>query len=175
MGAATVRLRLAEIAQLLRPKGPGDAPTLVAALADAPDLSARHPLRVNALLRQANAAVVRKDLAAATAAFERTGLTEQQCALIGPAPTMTSSGASSSLYPTELVQMGFEGWARVEYDIGADGRTAQQRTLLAYPPFLFGDAAKAMIGKTRYARSYRPETSVACQVNTQQVRFALPK
>lgn len=175
IGAATLRLRIVQLYQGDRKSVPADAPVLLAAVADARDLPERHPLKINALLSQANAAAARGDLATAAAAFERTSLNEQQCALIGPTPTVASSGASASLYPMELVRMGFEGWARIEYDIGADGRTARQRTLIAYPPFLFGDAAKAMIAKTRYTRTYRPETSVACAANQQSFRFLLPR
>jgi outer membrane biosynthesis protein TonB len=175
VGAATLRLRIVQLYQSDRKSVLADAPVLLAAVADARDLPEHHPLKINALLSQANAAAARGDLATAAAAFERTSLNEQQCALIGPTPTVASSGASASLYPMELVQMGFEGWARIEYDIGADGKTARQRTLIAYPPFLFGDAAKAMVAKTRYARSYRPETSVACAANQQSFRFMLPR
>ena len=174
VGAATLRLRIVQLYQWDRKAVLPDAAALLAAVADARDLPEHHPLKINALLSQANAAATRGDLAAAAAAFARTNLSEQQCALIGPTPTIASSGASSSLYPTELMQMGFEGWARIEYDIGADGRTARQRTLIAYPPFLFGDPAKAMIAKTRFARSYRPETSVACAANQTSFRFLLP-
>jgi hypothetical protein len=174
IGAATLRLAIAELHQYDSKNTPADAPQLIAAVADARDLAEHHPLRVHALLAQANAAAARGDMAAAAGAFARTGLSEQQCALIGPKPTMASSGASSELYPVDLMQLGFEGWTRIEYDIAADGRTAGQRTLIAYPPFLFGDAAKAMIGKTRYVRSYRPETSVACAANQLSFRFALP-
>lgn len=109
VGAATVRLQIAELYGFDRKLAPADMPQLIAAVADAPDLPPRHPLRVRALLAQANAAAARGDLSAAAAAFGRTGLSEQQCALIGPTPTVASSGASSSLYPMELVRLGFEG------------------------------------------------------------------
>lgn len=175
LSAATLRLAIAQSSGGDRKRGGVDASALLAAVSDAPDLPERHPLKMHALLAQANAAAASGDLAAAAAAFARTGLTEQQCALIGPRPSVASSGASSSLYPTELIQMGFEGWTQIEFDIAADGKTAAQRTLIAYPPFLFGDAAKTMIAKTRYARSYRPEASVACAANRQSFMFRIPR
>lgn len=176
LSAATVRLLLAEARRDDRGRRTADpeGDALVAAVAAEPGLPERHPLRVRALLDQANRAAARGSLDAAQQAFAQTGLTEQQCALIGPKPAMRSSGASSDLYPTELVRAGFEGWTRIEYDIAADGRTVRPRTLIAYPPFLFGDAARKMIERTRYEASYRPSQSVACAGNQSNFVFRMP-
>ena len=155
------------------PRASDDAQAHLVAVADARDLPDRHPLRVGALLRLANLAAKRGELAAANGYFQRTGLTEQQCALIGPKPAMQKTGATSSLYPQEAVRMGFEGWAVVEYDITPDGKTASQRTLFAYPPFVFGDAAKAMIANARFDASYRPAGGTACSASQTPIRFTL--
>ena len=174
LGAAT--LRLATAAQLrMAGKAPNaEADALTTAVADGASLPERHPLRVHALLSQANRAAAAGDLPAAAALFERTGLSEQQCALIAPRPVMRRHGASGDDYPTDALMMGFAGWTQVEFDIAADGRTARQRTLLAYPPFVFSDAAKRMVAQARYEKSYRPETGVACSANQIGVNFRLP-
>ncbi|SOB86468.1 hypothetical protein SAMN06297144_1573 [Sphingomonas guangdongensis] len=174
VSAATLRLAIARQFPNGEKKQVADADQLLAAVADARGLPERHPLKVHALLAQANAAAARGDLAAAASAFGRTGLTEQQCALIGATPRIESSGASASLYPADLVRMGFEGWTQVEFDIAADGRTAAQRALISYPPFLFGDVASTMVAKTRFARSYRPEATVACAADKRTFIFKLP-
>lgn len=136
-----------------------------------PGLAPHHPLRQLALLRLANLSAARGDLPAAQALFERTGLTEQQCALIGPRPALKRSGANADDFPDEAKQFGFEGWVRLEFDINADGRAAQPRAIVAYPPFVFVDAAKSMTGGMRFETSYRPGGNLACSANSQMVRF----
>ncbi|KQM22788.1 hypothetical protein ASE73_00630 [Sphingomonas sp. Leaf24] len=171
LSAATIRMMLANRSYPPAPKG--EAEQLLAAVIASP-LPENHPLKVAALLRQADLLAQRGDVAQARAVFDRTGLTSDQCALIAPSPVVQRSGAMSSLYPTEAVQMGFQGWAQVEFDIAADGRTMTQRTIAAYPPFVFGDAAQKMVGATRYRSSFRPEGNTACSANIQRFRFQLP-
>nr|WP_275402939.1 energy transducer TonB [Sphingomonas corticis] len=72
------------------------------------------------------------------------------------------------------VQMGFEGWVRVEFDIAANGTTVVPRAIAAYPPFVFNDAAQGILRDARYTSSYRPSGNVACAANTQSVVFRLP-
>ncbi|MEN2747983.1 energy transducer TonB [Sphingomonas sp. T9W2] len=170
LSAATVRMMLANRSYPAAPKA--EAEQLIAAVVAAP-LPENHPLKVAALLRQADLLAQRGEVAQARAAFDRTGLTSDQCALIAPSPVVQRSGATSSLYPTEAVQMGFQGWAQVEFDIAADGRTVTQRTIAAYPPFVFGEAAQKMVGATRYRSSFRPEGNTACSANIQRFRFQL--
>jgi tetratricopeptide (TPR) repeat protein len=138
-----------------------------------PGLDVHHPLRQLALLRLANLRSARGDLAGAQALFERTGLTEQQCALIGPRPAMKHSGASGEDFPREAMQFGFEGWVQLEYDITAEGRAAQARAIVAYPPFVFVDAAKNMAGGMRFETSYRPGGSLACSADSGMIRFVM--
>ncbi|PCD03072.1 hypothetical protein COC42_01210 [Sphingomonas spermidinifaciens] len=173
---ATVQLRVAEIRQRLAGNRAAD-PALDAALtavADTPDLPERHPLRARALLGLANNAAARGDFEAAQRAFARTGLDEQQCSLVGAKPDMKRSGASSAFYPTELTRLGFEGWSRIEFDIAADGKTVGPRTIMSYPPFLFGDAAKEMIARARFEQSYRPANGLACAADQRTFVFRLP-
>jgi len=58
--------------------------------------------------------------------------------------------------------------------IGAD-RASAVRTLIAYPPFVFGEAAQGVARSMRYRASYRPASEAACGGQTVSVRFALPK
>lgn len=133
-----------------------------------------HPLRQLALLHLADRAADAGKLDAAQAYFARTGLTEQQCALIGAQPDLKQSGAGSSDYPLEALRYGFEGWVRLEFDIQADGRVAGTRALIAYPPFVFVDTATRMSRDFRYQTSYRPEGNVACNAKQENVNFIIP-
>ena len=142
-------------------------------VADDGGLPAHAPLRQEALLWLANDAARGGQIDAAQAYFQRTGLDSEQCALIGPKPAMRSSGASGSDYPTEALQMGFEGWVELEYNINADGTTAAARALISYPPFVFEDAATGMAHGIRYERSYRPGGGEACSAEQQSIKFLI--
>lgn len=136
-------------------------------------LGTAHPLRQLALLDLANRAAAKGDLNAAQAYFQRTGLTEQQCALLGPTPALRRSGAGSEDFPNEAMAYGFEGWVRLEFDIKADGKTAGTRPVIAYPPFVFVDAATRMSSGLRFETSYRPGGNVACSANNSTIRFVM--
>jgi len=116
----------------------------------------------------------RGDLAGAAAAFARTGLSAEQCDQLGLTPDLRAAGASSSDYPMEAIRMGFEGWVMAEADVTPDGRTATQRAVIAYPPFVFDQAAVGIAKGARYASSFRPEGSLACQGARLPIRFLLP-
>ena len=172
LSAATLRLLIA------RPMNKAVPPTDAAALLDAvigePQLSQRHPLKVAAMLGKANVLAAGNDLPAARAVFERTGLSAEQCALVGLQPAVKRSGASSADYPMAAVRLGFEGWVRTEYDISADGRTVAPRVVTAYPPFVFDDAATGIVRDTRYTSTFRPAGALACAGEQQSILFRLP-
>ena len=170
--ATTLRFLIAQTYHKSPP--PADAPALMDAVIAEPKLPGQHPLKVGALLDRANTLAAAGDLAGARAAFDRTGLTEEQCAFIEPSPVVRRGGGSSSDYPMAAVQMGFEGWVRVEFDIAANGTTVEQRAIAAYPPFVFNQAAQGILRDARFTSSYRPSNSLACAANTQAVIFRLP-
>ncbi len=171
LSAATVRMLLASDVYQRKPADRAEQVTAVLA-SPLPD---NHPLKVAALLMRADQSAQRGDVAGAQAAFKRTGLTADQCALIAPTPAVQRQGATSNLYPAEALNMGFEGWAKIEFDIAADGRTLTPRTVAAYPPFVFGDSAQKMIAATRYRSSFRPENDTACTGNAVRIQFNLPR
>lgn len=172
LAADTLRL----LAIPSKPDGSEHAAAIALAqgVADDAGLPDRAPLRQNALLWLANDAARAGQTKAAQAYFTRTGLDQEQCALIGPMPPMRWSGASGSDYPTEALNMGFEGWVRLEYNINADGTTAATRALISYPPFVFENAATAMARDIRYERSYRPGGGQACTAEQQSIKFSIP-
>jgi tetratricopeptide (TPR) repeat protein len=138
-------------------------------------LQAHHPLRQLANLALADEAASSHDFAAAQGHFAATGLTEEQCALIGMQPVLQRSGLSSNDFPATAMQYGFEGWVNVEYDIRSDGRTAELRPIIAYPPFIFNSAAVGGLTNSRFQASYRPEGGKACSANRTNIVFLLPR
>ncbi len=171
LAAATVRLTIAAPRYKSRP--PEDAAALLDAVVSAP-LPDAHPIKTAALLQRANLLAAGNDLAGARAAFARTGLTAEQCALVDLSPAATRPGGSANDYPMEAVRMGFEGWVRAEFDITADGRTATQRAVVAYPPFIFNEAAVGIVRGSRWTSSFRPEGALACAGQQRSVTFRMP-
>jgi outer membrane biosynthesis protein TonB len=106
--------------------------------------------------------------------FDRTGLTAEQCAAIGVQPAVQRMGAGANDFPMEAQRLGFEGWVRTAFDIAADGRTVAPRAVIAYPPFIFDEAANGIIRDARFSSTFRPEGALACSGQQQSVRFLLP-
>ncbi len=143
-------------------------------VADDVRLGDHHPLRQFAQLRMANDFARRGDLAQAQRLFAATGLSEEQCAFIGPRPALQSSGTSAADFPLDALSWGFEGWVRTEFDIKADGGTADVRAVVAYPPFIFETAAQKLMNGERYQSSFRTEGGAACRADQQGVVFKIP-
>ncbi|MEO5586161.1 MAG: hypothetical protein ABIQ81_00555, partial [Novosphingobium sp.] len=135
-------------------------------------LAPGNSVRQYALLQLANDAAATGDLSSAQAYFQRTGLTEEQCALLGPKPEMRKDGTAAG-FPNEAAEYGFEGWVRLEFDITAAGAPIGSRAVIAYPPFIFVDSATKMSQAARFRSSYRPGGNMACAANNSNYRFIL--
>ena len=147
------------------------ARALLQRVADDPALAATDPMKVAALLQIASIKQRDGDTAAAKAAFDRTGLTADQCALIATPPAFLSAGGN---FPTEALRWGFEGWTQTQFDIAADGRVQGQRAIISYPPFIFTKAGVDTMSGARFAKSYRPDGALGCGAETKRVKFLLP-
>lgn len=172
LSAATLRLLIAQPAYRKGP--PADAAVLVAAVSGDPALPPRHPLKIAALLEEANVLAAKGDVAGARAVFDRTGLTAEQCATVGLQPAVQRMSGSASDFPQEAQRLGFEGWVRTSFDITPDGRTIAPRAVIAYPPFIFDEAANGIIRVARFSSTFRPEGALACSGQQQSVLFLLP-
>lgn len=150
-----------------------EAPSLLEQVARDERLPQHHPLRQLAWLDLAGKAAASGNRTAAHDYFSRTGLTEEQCALLGEAPTLRRSNVGSEDYPDEALRMGFEGWVQTEHDIMTDGKTTNIRPIVAYPPLIFVDAAAGMTKSLRYDMSFRPGASLACSANRQTFNFVI--
>ena len=168
----TLKIMIADPLYLL--PAPSDASNLLKAVADDTRLSPRHQLRIAALVRLAAIQAASGDPAGAAASYEQTGLQAHQCSLLDSAPVLLRSNATSSDFPMEALSWGFEGWVKTEYDILPDGKTAAQRAIVAYPPFVFRDAAIGVTKGIAYAKSYRPDGSAGCGGAHQSIDFVIP-
>jgi hypothetical protein len=142
-------------------------------VAEDKELPSNDPLRVGALVRIASIEERTGSPAAARATFAASGLAANQCAILDAPPKATFMPGSEA-FPMEAARWGFEGWAQVQYDIAADGRTANQRALLSYPPFVFTKASTTFFAGTRYAKTFRPDGGLGCGGTATRIRFMLP-
>jgi len=152
-------------------RAPGtDSDALLRQIVSDPQLPDQHPLRQAALLKLADAAAKRRDYATAEANFRATGLSGEQCALLGLRPAMQWAHGT---FPDEAARWGFEGWVVVELDVGNDGKTSAVRPLIAYPPFVFNTAATRTFETARFESSYRPGANQACSAERLTVSFSI--
>jgi tetratricopeptide (TPR) repeat protein len=172
---AGAALRLMAEAQMAEKKDRERSRQVLRQVTSMPGLAPTDPLRVAALLRLSSVELAGGNTAGARSAFDATGLTGQQCALIDPGPAKASGNFSSSDFPNDALRWGFEGFTMIEHDILADGRVAQARPVIAYPPFVFGKAAAGRLARFRYDPSFRPDGSIGCGGKSQRIRFALPR
>jgi outer membrane biosynthesis protein TonB len=145
--------------------------TLLKALSTDTGRVLNDPIRVGALIRLATLENEAGRLAAARAAFADSGLSAQQCALVDARQRIKSGNISDNDYPLEASQSGFSGWTVIEFDISADGSTLNQRALISFPPFIFGDPTIKQIKQFRYEQAYRPEGGLGCGGQQQRVRY----
>jgi len=163
--------RLMVASPIWRKPPPEDAQAVLQAIIDDNALAADHPLKVAALVRIANLLAEKGNLAAAQAAYQRTGLDATQCSLLDATPALRMTGIDSSDFPEETKRWGFDGWVRTEYDIQADGKSVNHRAIAVYPPLVFRDAAvKAMRG-VRYRQTFRPEGALGCRAMGLNIQF----
>lgn len=149
----------------------GRAMALLREVADDAALPANDPYKVAALVRIASIAQTKGDTADARAAFARSGLAASQCALLDRPPTIRRFGGA---FPEEAMAWGFEGWTRVQYDVGADGNVLNQRALVSYPPFIFTKAGTDTLKGSVYTKTFRPDGGLGCGATTTNVKFVLP-
>jgi len=77
-------------------------------------------------------------------------------------------------YPRLALQWGFEGWAISEVTIAPDGSVIEGRTVMAYPPLVFGEAALEITRRPRRVPTFVPD-GAPCTYERQRVTFLLPR
>lgn len=137
-------------------------------------LSDGDPIRQSALLQMATLAAARRDSAEAARLVAATGLSPDQCALADVRPLQISGRMTSDDFPNEALRWGFNGWVVMTYDIDTQGRPFAPRTVMAYPPFVFGSSTAKAIERFRFHPLPRPGASIGCTGRTQLVRYLTP-
>lgn len=102
------------------------------------------------------------------------GIDAEQCSLLDVRPVARNTDISSSSFPAEAMRWRFEGNVREAFDIAADGRVEDVRTVLSYPPFVFGPATEKAVAQFRYLPPTLGNQALGCVGQTVNVRFLLP-
>lgn len=171
---AATAVRLALAARLAASKaGRADAMALLDDATRTPGLPAQDPMRAAAFARLASLKLANGDTEAARATYAASGLSADQCALLDATPRLKRGAGSSGDFPQEAMRWGFEGWARLEYDLTAAGVTTNVRPTVAYPPFIFGKAGSEIVRRLRYDASFRPDGSLGCGGMSQSIQFRI--
>jgi hypothetical protein len=155
-------------------QGSANAAELLQQVALDSKLPEQHPLRQASYLGLANAAAKKGDFAKAQDYFKATGLTEEQCAFLGVKPAVRRTGIDSSDFPSGAYEFGFEGWVSLEFDIQNNGVPAGIRPLIAYPPFVFSEAAAKSANSFLFESSYRPSGGNACSAERRTLVYRFP-
>jgi hypothetical protein len=171
---ASTAVRLAVAARLASTKaGRADAMALLDEATRTPGLPPQDPMRAAAFARLASLKLANGDTEAARATYAASGLSADQCALLDATPRLKHGGGSSGDFPQEAMRWGFEGWAKLEYDLTAAGVTTNVRPTVAYPPFIFGKAGSEIVQRLRYDASFRPDGSLGCGGMSQSIQFRI--
>ncbi len=166
-----IRLRLGDAHDDLGETLP--ARTLFDAVVAAPEslLPAADPIRTSALLRLSSLAAAANGTQAAAAAMAATGLAPEQCAVVDTKPQAVNQSIGASTFPGEALRWRTEGFARVGYDITAEGKPVNIRTIVASPPFIFGPATEKAVARFEYRPVFRPGNTFGCSGTSIKVRF----
>jgi tetratricopeptide (TPR) repeat protein len=143
--------------------------------ADLAAIAARHPdgdpLRTQALIMLSDRAFARGEAELAASALARTGLSDQQCALVDVRPLSRNASFSDSDFPREALAWGLSAMVRGSYDITPTGKTSNVRVIMARPPFVFSDALVKRAQSFTFMPVLRGTETVGCQGRTFPVRF----
>ncbi|TPG13800.1 hypothetical protein EAH87_17100 [Sphingomonas koreensis] len=167
---AAIRMLLAD---RLRADHEDDATQLLQQVADDSGLPNADPLKVGALVRLASIEAGNGKLDQARAAFDRSGLAADQCALLDAPPRLVASNVGTDDFPKEATRWGFEGWTQLQFDVTADGKSQNVRAIVSYPPFVFTKAGANVMDGARFAKSYRPDGGLGCSGSVQNVKFLM--
>lgn len=132
------------------------------------------PVRQVAVLHAALVKSKTGDPGAIAATSAAAGLDSRQCSLIDTHPLPENVAISSSQFPAEALMWRFEGYVQEAFDIQADGSVANIRTVLAYPPFIFGPGTERAVAKFRYSPPSIGNQPVGCTGKTERVSYRIP-
>jgi tetratricopeptide (TPR) repeat protein len=138
------------------------------------ELPAEDPVRTLALLHVALIDKRQGKAMQADARLQGAGVSADQCSLLDVRPTPRNTSVAASVFPREAVRWSFEGTVREAFDIAADGSVTGVRTVIAYPPFVFGAASERALRDWRFYPPTLGDQALGCVGQTINVQYRLP-
>lgn len=132
------------------------------------------PIRSLAVLHLALIDKRSGDTALADQRIKAAGIDAEQCSLLDVRPVPRNTDISDSAFPSEAMRWQFEGNVREAFDIGPDGHVQDVRTVLSYPPFIFGAATEKAVAQFRYLPPTLDNKVLGCVGKTVNVNYRLP-
>lgn len=99
----------------------------------------------------------------------------EQCSLLNVHPLLRRGDVTSDDFPNDALRWGFEGYVRESFDIAADGSVGGIRTIIAYPPFVFGPATERAFKSFRYEPPLLGGQALGCSEQIRSVRYSIPR
>lgn len=153
---------------------PKAAPLLKAVLATSTTvLPDEAPIRRVALLHAAIVARHTGDTVLG-AGLPDSGLAAEQCSLFDTHPLAASQAVSAYNFPQDAQRWGFEGYVRESYDIADNGRVANPRAVVAYPPLIFEKSSDQAVQGWRYDPPKIGSKAVGCVGQVTPISYRLP-
>jgi len=135
-------------------------------------LPERDPVRSTAMLHQAMLIGKAGQSTLNNGLLADSGLSPEQCAMFDTHPIRTN-GMMVNPFPNAALEWGFEGYVQEAFDIDDEGRTVNVRTVLAYPPYIFGPSTEHAIATMHYLPPKIGERSVGCTAQVQSVSYRI--
>ncbi len=167
--AAAAYLRLAQARSLIGSGDNDQAFAIATEIAGGPEAARDSHIKTEAQEILVAIHAARREEAAARAVYDAMGPRAARCNVL---PRLRNWPFNNSEFPTEALRWGFEGWATSETSARPNGDGFGSRTVIAYPPFVFGAAAREMHDRMRFAPFFTPDAA-PCVVSRVPIRFRI--
>lgn len=134
-------------------------------------LPANDPLRQVALLHAATLEAQAGARERAQSRLAAAGMTPEQCQLFDVRQVRTDGKLSGSDFPRAAREWGFEGYTALRFDVDEAGEPVNVRTVVAYPPFIFGESAERGWKRMRFSPLTIGGEPAGCSSQRQGISF----
>ena len=132
------------------------------------------PRRRALLLRLATVQRAAGDLSGARASWRAAGLAPGSCLALDEPPVHVEGTITDEHYPPDAIANGIAGATIVDFEVSADGRTANRRLILSAPSAIFDPITDETFAAFAFLPGRSGGQARACTGMTRSVRWQLP-